>query len=902
MKVRQNLQTAKDVHWQVRFWTGLSLVLGMVVVGCDSSSGPSTSELPPTTGARQVVQPMEVCATCHSRQYRETLQSVKSGYRAISPALNSLELAGNLVSQPLFEAEAIRANLRPTYDTDTPPDMLEFDVPVRTGPNMLSAQQYNTRDDFRSGFCIGCHNGALILEGEQDLASREVPEWQARFDPPFDPDNPGFVHPRLPVIRNVRPLRDYHFVDVNGDQVLPDPVGSLPANAFPSRGSQAVLCDHCHNVQGPDTRRSLKGDGFANVAQEIDTTRFKVGPLNDARPVGRLPIEELDPRFLPRFEDTAQNFHASSGNQDRINYLRSSKFCIACHDVRVPNPDLVVPEGNTSRVSDPSSPIPPGQFRLENLGTEWATQPYAFEDHASNPFGQVVRCQDCHMSLFPYSEQKTYRVRDEDRDVPRDYEVTSPVPGQFPINKAAGGTNPTGMGLDLPDRQVVTHYMTGVDVPLVYTDCNNSDALRNGECVGELRERLGPDRPPIDQAGVDEYGIPRSLEQRRTDLLRASIRLFLDDTDNTAQLGHTFRARVTAIALTGHNFPSGFSQERTTWIELTVSAPATFSGVNANLCNNTNFIRANNESQFCTPDGEFILYQSGYRIDKPHPETLEMAPDGRLDDEDNEHLIAVVNPFNHHNEVFEEGTDNGPVDRIFFGAPKGLVLFRNELLRFYGPECLPLEGATPEQQMLPNGRSCGENRAATGIPDSNRRHPRTGEVLTHVLEEETFSAGVANAVDNWRALPPLDPKTFLYEVELPTPDDLMSLGITITGPLRVRATVHFLHFPPLFLRFLSRVAGAVPYAPPPEDDPNAPYTRVPDFDAMPINGYMNAIGLRGPADFDFRLFDEKRIDDLLRNVPNLQSVERCIPLDGVACPASPQGVQASQETQRTAQR
>jgi hypothetical protein len=390
-----------------------------------------------------------------------------------------------------------------------------------------------------------------------------------------------------------------------------------------------------------------------------------------------------------------------------------------------------------------------------------------------------------------------------------------------------------------------------------------------------------------------EISVPVSLQTRRESLLKAATRVYLNLTDDTAALGETFHARVTVVALTGHNFPAGFSQERTTWIELTVSAPATFrdGSLSANICNETPFVRVRTasqfESQFCTTnpqtgEQEFILYQSGYRIDRPHPETGETMPDGRLDDEDTSHLIAVVNPFNHHNEIFYEGPDAGPLERIFFGEPRGLVLFRNELLRIYGPKCLPF---VPNQ---PEDAPCPPDRRETNIPERNRRHPRTGEVLQHVLEEETFSAGAADTVDNWRSIPPLDPQTYVYEFELPTQTDLDDLGIMLTGPLRVRASIHFLHFPPLFLRFLTRVGGSVAYAlPPAPDDRTAPYNRVANFDNVPQNGYANAEELQGPANHDFRLFDEKRIDDLLRNVPDIAGAERCIPLDNFACPATP---------------
>ena len=54
------------------------------------------------------------------------------------------------------------------------------------------------------------------------------------------------------------------------------------------------------------------------------------------------------------------------------------------------------------------------------------------------------------------------------------------------------------------------------------------------------------------------------------------------------------------------------------------------------------------------------------------------------------------------------------------------------------------------------------------------------------------------------------------------------LGVELKGPLQVHAQVNFLHFPPLFMRFLARTTGA-----------------------------------DGPAGHDLNLVDEQRIDDLL---------------------------------------
>ena len=194
-----------------------------------------------------------------------------------------------------------------------------------------------------------------------------------------------------------------------------------------------------------------------------------------------------------------------------------------------------------------------------------------------------------------------------------------PTPGVFAENFAAVPGVSTDENFPLPKRKVVSHYFTGIDVPILTGD--------------ELKARLGPARPGADEPGMDEYGVPKALAARREALLKAATRISLDKTDSRAQLGEDFVVRAECVSLTGHRFPAGFSQERTTYIQLTVK-----------------------------DDNGFLVYQSGYLVDKPHPETGEMQPDGNLDDEDPEHIHVVVDP-GMHNATYATGAGpalNGP--------------------------------------------------------------------------------------------------------------------------------------------------------------------------------------------------------------------------------------------------
>ncbi len=694
-------------------------ILGLTCSGCVTALAQGTFN-------DQPYQRPENCLPCHQRQFDELRSSVKSGYRNVSPLFNGLEMASNFIAGGL---------LRPVYADSTV--VLPDGVALKT--NMFTSPVLNEVREVQAGFCFTCHNAHIMREGDDPTKLREVPQLGG-FQNNFRPDL-------------IRPLRDYHLIDAQGNQVLPDTIGGPPpAGALPSRGATGITCDMCHNVSGPDLNRSFQHDGFANTSLIIDHTVEKVGPFS-------FPVA------------VKGNFHIASTNPDKIAFLRAGAFCNACHDVRVPlgaPGDLQHEEHNLNLPLNPTGQ-PVNYFRLENLSTEWQIGGY---NSTNNPFGKVVRCQDCHMSQFPFTQNSTYKVGD--------MTVTTPTPGVFAVDFAAVPGVSTEGDFPLQKRNVVNHFFTGVDVPILRPE--------------ELKARLGPSYPDPYESGTDTHGQPKALASRRDSLLRAAVRLNLDHSDSTASLGQELTVRAEAVSLTGHRFPAGFSQERTTYIELTVK--------DAN---------------------GFVLYQSGYQVDKPHPETGANAANGNLDDEDLEHVVAVVDPghVNHPyttgnmaangpagannggtNQVFYAGPDDGPDARVYVGAEEGLVLFRNELTRIF----------------LPN-QYLGRNDAS-GNPIR----------LSNPHYEETFLASFANTVDNFRSLRPLSPRTFRYKIHMPSAAELKELGVQLAGPLQIHAQVNYEHFPPLFLRYLARTTG-----------PN------------------------GPSGNDMQLVDEQRVQDLLKS-------------------------------------
>ena len=279
----------------IRFWLLLlfPLLMSLSITQLELSAQSIKRIAPVTpTGRLQPYQSPFNCLPCHERQFRENRQNLKSGYRNASPTFSGLELAGNFLAQGAVEANPDFRNLRPVY----PPEI-----------NMVTAMDaYQNANQLRAGFCLGCHNGPIIGLGDnndinfENVAEREVPTWDGRLVPldRNDPNSPRFIDGQ-----NIRPLRDYHLVDAQGQQVLPEEFGGPPPpGAFPSLGAAGTSCDHCHNVVGPALNRSLQGDGFANTALRLLFTSIKVGPFKNAFPV-------------------RGNFHQSTNDDTRINYM-----------------------------------------------------------------------------------------------------------------------------------------------------------------------------------------------------------------------------------------------------------------------------------------------------------------------------------------------------------------------------------------------------------------------------------------------------------------------------------------------------------------------------------------------------------------------------------------------------
>lgn len=299
--------------------------------------------------------------------------------------------------------------------------------------------------------------------------------------------------------------------------------------------------------------------------------------------------------------------------------------------------------------------------RLEDLFTEWKNGPFG---PINNTVGGVVSCQDCHMDAGPPYPAATY---------PTDTVSIFPEPN------------------DAPKRSVSTHYFTGVDIALVPF-------------------------PGQDDAGKDSHGYTIGQKQRREELLQSAAELSVSAMPLS---GDVLPVDVgIANVGTGHNLPSGFSQERQMWIELTI-----------------------------TDGNGDVVYESGYLRDSAHPETGEMAADGRLHDEDLNNLLVTQDiPTGAVIDIVHLGDFNQRHDHPEVNL--GLANFGNEFLEL---------------------------------------------VDGHL--EEVFTPFQSQHVDNSHSIPALETKTTRYDVPVPS---------GTAGPLTINTRLLFRAFPPRFLRHLAQ--------------------------------------------------------------------------------------------------
>lgn len=253
--------------------------------------------------------------------------------------------------------------------------------------------------------------------------------------------------------------------------------------------------------------------------------------------------------------------------------------------------------GTCHDVRSPKPDVVTGEpfLRVEETFTEWQESDWAIGG-GNSPISEPVTCQGCHMSDYPNLAPNS-----------RPTMAVTSVPG-------------------VPDREHANHNFTAVSVAL-HTD---------------------PAIPQVDAFDVDGDGVLQTQAARRESMLQAACTMVVG-AGTTKKLQASTQVLRVAFDITnvgaGHDVPSGFSQEREMWVELTL-----------------------------TDSGGTVVYRSGYLVDSAHPSTGEAQPDGLLHDEDLLHRSYAIDPDTLGGEI----SDGPDADQRPNGVNLGLVYFNND--------------------------------------------------------------------------------------------------------------------------------------------------------------------------------------------------------------------------------
>jgi hypothetical protein len=416
------------------------------------------------------------CASCHPRQAGEWHRSVMS----------------HSVKSPMFQSLEILIQEQVGKDQDCP-----------DGAGILRRANANTAcRDRASGlpitgsggehWCVNCHSPAYNLNAD-------LPAWDGRG---------GNASSR-------QPLRDL----------------------LSEQAMEGISCGFCHQVHGPVRPGDLARGGYeGNPFWTSITTgqKFSMRPEDRQGKFGIAnsgysldPTEIISVALGPE-RQVAGGVHARP-SQEAKEYLASSQFCGACHDVRLFGTDVI-----GARKGE--------QFkRLRNGYSEWVD----YADGERRAGRKVDSCQNCHMSSFPGvcepGEPQDPESQPEaiQRACPPGTRFVAKKPGTLVSGRVATSSSEA--------TQLHPHYFSGIDVPL----------------ADEFPDAL------MDEKTTDLAGIPLGAKQRRDLLLAAALELRLE----TPEL----RGRQLEVPIVvenvggGHRVPAGFSQEREIWIQLTVT-------------------------------------------------------------------------------------------------------------------------------------------------------------------------------------------------------------------------------------------------------------------------------------------------------------------------------------------
>ena len=474
-------------RWPARLVGALPIALGLGLAVTlsglvrEPAAAPKTpaADITPTAPLSTVTTRADDCGTCHPEQTAQWHLSVMA-HSVKSPLFQGLEI--------LIQEQVAKS--------DECPDGSGI---LRRADSRTACRDPQTGIAITGSggehWCVNCHSPS-------DNLATAVPAW----------DGLSFNS------QSRRPLRDL----------------------LPPATMDGISCAFCHQVHGPvrpGNERAGRYEGNPDWISTATGLRFSSRP-EDRR--GRFGIANsgyfLDPAELlasaaglDRQDDFVPGGAHLRPTQEAKDYLASSDFCGACHDVRLFGTDVLgAQRGEHFK-------------RLRNAYSEWTR--WAEDERRAGK--EPASCQDCHMSTFPgicapgdepAPPSSASALR---RACPEGTHFEARDPGQ-----GAPGLAATGSG---GVSSLSTHYFSGVDVPL-------ADAFP---------QRL------IDDLTLDAAGVPRGAKQRRDLLLGRTFRFTVDEPRRRG--GSLSIPIVIENVGAGHRVPAGFSQEREFWVHLRVT-------------------------------------------------------------------------------------------------------------------------------------------------------------------------------------------------------------------------------------------------------------------------------------------------------------------------------------------
>jgi hypothetical protein len=420
---------------------------------------------------------------------------------------------------------------------------------------------------------------------------------------------------------------------VNGERVLDRP----DANFFRS----STMCATCHDVRPPQINMVLRSCQLQKTHVcdvNSDCVSLNIGcPGNDCGPCvaenntaltlqsptgapGSFPVADPRNTGYRRVENLFTEWQISVYNHPELSFCQGNSFkaCMPSADESADGPTVTdgvqalraaagLPNGCTPATCDSDHD---GVVSLSD-GVRMLRSAAGLSDcgvegpcDVSSPFGRVVTCQNCHMSKFP--EVPLIRA---------DGSVT-PENELYGEDLVAQEGSQSDRSEPLPLRRVSTHFMSGVDLPLLAFPGQSVQATR------------------------------------RQQLVDAAFKITLDQTPARAEAGGEGEVKVTIENVgVGHRVPAGFSHERQYWVQMFVQDAAALNGrdpFDPDAPCNLQHVVATGADDTRDPEGAAELaaagcaYRSGFILDKAHPETGELAPDGSRDDEDPEDFFVVA--------------------------------------------------------------------------------------------------------------------------------------------------------------------------------------------------------------------------------------------------------------------